>query len=419
MSLRRTILVSLLLCLAQRAVAMSADEKVALVSRVYGLTTKICDASMSNPPNEKKVNAGRVLFESTALSGNRDIACRNCHLDSFGTSDGLPIAVGVGGKGEGYARYRNGDGALVQRNAFSLRGRGDAIFTAFFWDGRVQAEENGRLVTQFGDAIAGKFNSPLAVAAILPLIERDEFIGKTSILFENDIQHAVGDHVYYERYTALSESLRSRFLRPDSHEDREVAHAFKEMGTKLEELDLADIGHALAAFIRQEFPCRTSNWDRYLQGDRRALSQRQKEGALLFFGKGRCASCHAGPFFSDFEYHSIGAPQGFFGPHTRHRDIGRAAVTHRVEGLFQFRTPPLTDVAETAPYGHNGAFPTLREIVVHHFNPLSFYLDNRDYWEADYYQVGKLISSRDPILTTIDLSTNDEVESILEFLEAL
>lgn len=394
---------------------MDLDEKLALVKRVYSLEPKTC----APPETESRsFEAGKALFESVSLSGDRDISCSSCHLDRFGSADGLPLAIGVGATGEGTVRYRSEKGTLVQRNTFSLKGRGSPEFTAFFWDGKAQ-NEDGRLITQFGDQIDGRFSSLLAVAAILPVIERDEFMGKTGYVSDNDIQFNASDKVYYDRYVAVSAALRKRFARSINEEDRKVAQLIKVAGVDLDHLELADIGNLLATFIVVNFPCEQSPWDRYLSGDNSALSEEQKEGAVLFFGKGRCATCHSGPFFSDFDFHSIGSPQGGFGPHSRHRDIGRAGVTHRTEDLYLFRTPPLIGVRETPPYGHSGSFENLRSVVVHHFNPLEIYVSRKDYYVTDRFVMGKLLGTRDPVLMTIDFGTDDEVDRLLEFLQAL
>jgi len=99
------------------------------------------------------------------------------------------------------------------------------------------------------------------------------------------------------------------------------------------------------------------------------------QGMILFFGKAKCASCHSGPLLSDQDFHAIGLPP--FGPgRTRRfdpaaRDVGRMGETDRLDDAYRFRTPMLRNVELTAPYGHNGAYPTLEEVVRHHIAPKS------------------------------------------------
>lgn len=410
---------ALFFLLVQHAASGSdLDARLDLVARVYALAPKVCESSLESFTSKTELRVGELLFEAKSLSGDRDISCSSCHLDQFGSADGLPLAVGVGGIGEGHDRLYANQGTLVQRNAISLFGRGSSEFSSFFWDGKVQVVD-GRVITQFGDQLPEIFQSPLAVAAILPLIERDEFIGTSSTLRPNEIEEAVEDKLYFQRYEAVSKAIRQRLLQPATDGDRELADGLSDAGILLSEFELAHAGNLLAKFIAEKFRCQPSNWDRYLDGARSALSEEQKRGAILFYGKGRCASCHLGGFFSDFSFHSIGTPQGFFGPHSRHRDIGRAAVTHSSDDLFFFRTPPLIDVKSTRPYGHNGAFETMSEVVIHHFNPLEFYIKKSDYRSSDFFRQAKLIDSRHSILSTIDLESEDELAEILSFLESI
>jgi len=407
----------LLLLLVSNAGAMELDDQLSLVLKVYQLEAKVCP---KNDQQQKtaQIRAGEMLFNSVVISGNRDIACAHCHLDEFGSADGLAISVGVGGKGKGFDRIYGETGVLVQRNALSLVGRANHAFTAYFWDGKVQ-QANQQIYSQFGDKINKKLSSPLAVAAIMPLVERDEFLGESGLFAANDFQWAVKDAYYYARYQSLSDALRKRLLKPETRNEEELTQALSEAEVTLSDLTLADVGNLLAEFIAFRFPCEENAWDRYIKGEYSALTRKQKEGALLFYGKGRCASCHTGFFFSDFKYHSIGTPQGAFGPHSRHRDLGRAGVTQRRTDLYLFRTPPLTGVSKTSPYGHNGIFKTLREVVVHHFNPIAFYAANPDIQSLDYFVVGKLTGSRAEVLISIDLQTEEELLQLEEFLHVL
>ena len=126
--------------------------------------------------------------------------------------------------------------------------------------------------------------------------------------------------------------------------------------------------------VAAEWRSHDSPFDRYLQGDESALSAAQKRGMEVFYGRGRCSECHAGPLLSDQKFHALALP--VFGPgKTRRfdpqpRDVGRMAESDLLEDAYRFRTPMLRNVALTGPYGHNGAYPTLEGIVRHHLNPL-------------------------------------------------
>jgi cytochrome c peroxidase len=127
-----------------------------------------------------------------------------------------------------------------------------------------------------------------------------------------------------------------------------------------------------------------SAYDEYLGGDEGALSEAAIAGLELFEGKAGCASCHTGLTFSDDEFYVLDVPENqeiwsdplrhisfrrffrLFGvPNYRNltSDPGLYALTKEDEEWGAFRTAPLREVAQTAPYMHNGFFTTLEEVV--------------------------------------------------------
>ncbi|WP_085757414.1 hypothetical protein [Oceanicoccus sagamiensis] len=226
---------------------------------------------------------------------------------------------------------------------------------------------------------------------------------------------AVGDSLYQDKYKALSSAISNRVWA-----DKDLVSSLKRLGVDKDSFELADIGNALADFIAVKFSCPPSRWQSFLKGDKGALSTIEKKGAVAFFGKGRCAVCHTPPLFSDFKFHSIGVPQGDFGPHTRTRDLGRAGVTNKADDLYLFRTPPLIAVKDTAPYGHNGVFSTLESVVVHHVNPVQLFLDKPELMEGnDRYRLGRYLDARSELLRAIEVFSDDDLKSIISFLEAI
>jgi cytochrome c peroxidase len=103
---------------------------------------------------------------------------------------------------------------------------------------------------------------------------------------------------------------------------------------------------ALTAYLRSLRPPVTSF-------DLGTMSAAALRGQRLFQGKAGCISCHGGPLFTDNRLHNTLVPQV-----SGANDPG-AANPHGA-----FNTPTLRDVANTAPYMHNGVFKTLRAVVV-------------------------------------------------------
>jgi cytochrome c peroxidase len=103
----------------------------------------------------------------------------------------------------------------------------------------------------------------------------------------------------------------------------------------------------------------TSNapFDRYLRGEKNAISKEAKEGYGLFKSKG-CIVCHNGMNVGGNFYNKFGIFKD-----TNSSSLGRYNLTHREEDKFVFKVPSLRNVALTAPYMHDGRAKTLQEAI--------------------------------------------------------
>jgi cytochrome c peroxidase len=170
--------------------------------------------------------------------------------------------------------------------------------------------------------------------------------------------------------------------------------------------------------------------DKYLKGDKAALTAQQLAGMKLFNGKANCIACHNGALASDQAYYNIGVP-----PNKRWEEDGLAQITFRYElyakgvteemyrktkadpGFYfrsknkwdigKFRTPSLRYTMYTAPYMHNGAFYTLEE-VVDFYNKGGVDEEGRT---TDFPQ------TKSKLIKPLGL-TDKEKEDLLAFLEA-
>lgn len=121
-----------------------------------------------------------------------------------------------------------------------------------------------------------------------------------------------------------------------------------------------NLAKAIAAFERTVLSG-DAPYDRFKEGDEKALSDKAKEGMKLFFGKANCSSCHSGPSFTDNGFHNLGV--SFTGEQP---DAGREAITKLAGDKGSFKTPTLRDIARTAPYMHDGSLATLEEVVAYY-----------------------------------------------------
>lgn len=152
------------------------------------------------------------------------------------------------------------------------------------------------------------------------------------------------------------------------------------------------IAKALAAFERTLITG-PAPFDRYLAGERDALSFEARRGLELFVGDADCARCHHGPLLSDGEFYRLGVTS---------EDKGRAAVTGDAKDRGKFRTPSLRHVAETAPYMHDGSQPTLHRVVEFYLRGApttssGLPLDIEPLLDLSYSDIGSLVAFLDSL----------------------
>jgi cytochrome c peroxidase len=153
-------------------------------------------------------------------------------------------------------------------------------------------------------------------------------------------------------------SLEVQVLHP-IQDVREMDMTLREV-TARTGLQPQEIASALASYVRSILSG-DSPFDRFVGGDRRALSREQQAGLQLFRGKGNCTACHVGPTFTDESFHNTGI--AWREVDSTLRDEGRFLLTRRDDHKGAFKTPTLREVARTAPYMHDGSLATLEEVV--------------------------------------------------------
>ncbi|MDH7482116.1 MAG: cytochrome c peroxidase [Armatimonadota bacterium] len=155
------------------------------------------------------------------------------------------------------------------------------------------------------------------------------------------------------------------------------------------------LAKAIASFERT-IVTGESPYDKYLAGDKSAMSKSAIRGMELFNGKGHCNVCHSGPAFSDSRFHNLGV--GYV--NGKFKDVGRYGVTNDPKDMGAFLTPKLRAVALTPPYMHDGSEPTLEAVI-------------------ELYNKGGIPNPNlDPAMVPLGL-TVQEKEDLIEFMKAL
>jgi cytochrome c peroxidase len=324
--------------------------------------------------NEAKELLGRLLFFDKVLSGNMNISCATCHHPLAGTGDGLSLSVGEGAMGLGMTRD-TGTGAAavherVPRNAPHLFNIGAAEFTRMFHDGRVEVDPSAPsgFRTPAGALLPQTLEGVLAAQAMFPVTSATEMAGQAS---ENPIGAMAEAGDLPGVWEALAERLRGIpeyvALFEDAFDDVDAAA----------DITFAHAANAIAAWEAGAFRADRSPFDRFLRGDRSALSASEKKGMQLFYGRAGCSDCHSGALQTSHEFRGAAMPQigpgkgdNLPGYSDGHDDFGRARVTGNAAHRFQFRVPTLRNVAVTGPWGHDGAYDTLESAVRHMLDPL-------------------------------------------------
>jgi len=336
-------------------------------------------------PSEDKVELGRNLMFDKILSGNLNISCGTCHHSLTDTGDGLSLPVGEGGRGLGVTR-NVGSGAdlvieRVPRNAPPVWNLGDTSFHTMFHDGRVTTVGGDSFPsgckTPAGHNLPNNLENVLACQAMFPVTSATEMAGQAG---ENSIADAAAAG-NLAGPGGIWEQLAQRLQAIPEYVDMFKA-AFPGDVTSAGDITYAHAANAISAFEGVQWRADNSPFDQYIRGDKGAMSKNARKGMKLFYNgdnnKQSCASCHSGLYQSDNTFHAIAMPQIGSGRGSNspgktggHEDFGREQVTGDPNDTLKFRTPSLRNIALTAPYGHDGAYNTLRAVVEHHMDAVS------------------------------------------------
>jgi cytochrome c peroxidase len=368
----------------------------------------------------KKYILGQALFFDPILSTNNDISCATCHLVSNGTSDGLPKSLGTGGDGLGKTRLPKEIEERDLRNTQALWNRDDKSVISLFWDGRVEMlDPKDRVIrSPLKDLLPKSIENVLAAQALFPLVNAGEMFAHNCSKGEDGCLIDSKSYKTPEWISAVHTDILLKILggQLDAKSMNAVQTSYRELfkaaypKIPLKEIEVGLVGNAIAHFEEVAFATRDARWDKYIRGDDNALSESEVKGALLFYGKGQCYSCHRGAVFSDYLFHSLGIVS-YKSKEKELVDYGRYGVTGVMSDKFRFRTPALRNVTITGPYMHDGSVDSLSEAIEIHVNS--------DCRSENGLEVYCDENQRSELLQSIGELTGVEKGNILDFLFAL
>ena len=359
----------------------------------------------NNRFNPDRVELGRLLFFDPILSGEKDTACATCHLPTFGMADGRQLAAGTSGKGLGPDRVL-GFSAITGDTVISEPRHTMTIFNVAY-----NGDESG-LPSPKGFMLWDGKDRGLEAQALRPLIVRVELRGDAyprEMAVDSVLARLQSIPEYVELFNrafpAEADSVARQLPRLQCVHDQTPLQSVITRST---------FGRAISAFEREQNTVNTP-YDRYVAGDDAALSAAELRGLELFHDKGGCASCHSGPMFTDSSFRVQGVEQVGPGrgsattntgtPRPTGRDEGRFLNSGNREDIGAFRVVGLRQIAQTAPYMHDGALATLEDVI-------EFY----DRGGGDEATIDR--ESIDPGLRELGLSAQEK-QDLLAFMHAL
>jgi cytochrome c peroxidase len=315
-------------------------------------------AGVGNPLTEEKVELGKLLFHETALGRDavtegslRTFSCSTCHVAEAAFTAGASQGIADGGIGFG----EKGTGRIMDEENFAedeidaqgarpLSMLGVAYVTNSMWAGRFGAHGANAEV----EHVWGVFDPATEV----------NHLGLDGLEAQN-IEGTVTHRMSTDDYLLDTLGYRRFFDR-----------AFPDFQGEARYGRIA-VSFALSAYLRTILPDQAP-WQDWLRGEKLALTEQQKRGALLFFGKAGCYRCHDGPALNGNTFHAIGVDDlcdigGLRTSIDDTRNLGRGDFTRRVEDYYKFKVPQVYNTKDMPFYFHGSSKTTLRE-VVEYFN---------------------------------------------------
>ena len=411
------------------------------------------ETRLGRPIDPKLANLGQLLFFDRLVGLYTDNTCAGCHAPAAGFGDTQSIAIGVQNNlivGPDRTGPRN------QRRSPSVVNA--AFYPSLMWNGRFSAPSGNPFDNSQGFLFplpegAAKFpaNDPfvrhllVAQAHIPPteLVEVAGFNGTRGTIGPRFDPFDDGEGGVVPPPDAAG--FRNEPIRQDVLKRLNGNVQYRQLFGALfpdvaggAPIDFTMFGRAIAEFefsvVRADAPI-----DKFARGQTNAMSASEKRGALTFFGKGNCASCHAvggssNEMFSDFKMHVAGVPQIapifgvgkgnviFDGP-GEDEDFGLEQITGNPDDRYKFRSSPLRNVALQPAFFHNGAFTRLEDAIRHHldvFDSARHYNAARAGVEGDLrHRVGPIkpvLARIDPLLATPIRLSQHEFEDLVHFV---
>jgi cytochrome c peroxidase len=313
-----------------------------------------------NPLTREKIELGKQLFHESLFSTAGEFpittfeySCATCHHAEAGFQAGVAQGLGEGGEGFGF----KGEGRT--RNALCAPEKCDVqpIRTPTAMNGAFQP-----LMLWNGQFGVGGLNEGTEAQWTPGTPKAVNELGYQGL----EIQAIAGLAVHRIDFNALAVSSS-----PYKQAFDQVFQDFPES----ERYSNETAGLAIAAYERAMMS-NEAPFQKYLQGNTYALSDQEKEGAIIFFGKADCVHCHTGPALNKMEFHALGMNEfdpnevTFYNPDDP-TQFGRFSFTQVEEDRYRFKTPQLYNLRDVGFLGHGASFHSIREVLEYKNNAVA------------------------------------------------
>ncbi len=310
----------------------------------------------NNLITQAKVDLGALLFHETGLglspkhannAGN--FSCASCHFASAGFQAGTHQGIADGGMGFGM----NGEGRIAnpeyQNSELDVQpvrtpsALNIAYQEAILWNGQF-----GAVGVNAGTEASWTAGTPKA---------------KNHLGYEGTETQAIAaqDVHRLKMNDSICQNLNYKQLFDLAFPDSDPGVRYGQENT----------GLAIAAYERIIL-ANQAPFQLWLRGKENALSDQEKRGAILFFGKASCTSCHNGPNLANMEFYALGMKDLFETTETTYgansescENKGRYCFTKYDADLYKFKVPQLYNLADSPFYGHGASFRSVRDVVVY------------------------------------------------------
>jgi len=409
-----------------KAKSNDLDDGLSAVLNRHGFTGRIgssLEQRLGRKIDNQLADLGRNLFHDPIVGLNDDNSCSGCHSATAGFGDTQSMAIGVDNN---FIVGPDRHGPRNQRR--TPMAANTAFFPTLMWNSRFASLSNDPFDNTLGfifplpEGLTLSDKSHLLIAqAFIPPTERVEAAGFVFPGNNFDIRDEV--------IRRINESPAYRKL------FEQIFNDVKNGGVITYEMFAKAIAEFEFTLVFADAPI-----DQYARGQKNALTEDQKRGGLLFFGRANCVSCHAvsgqsNEMFSDFRQHVIGVPQiapvasdpaagnVVFDGAGQNEDFGLEQVTGDSNDRYKFRTSPIRNVALQPAFFHNGAFTRLEDAIRFHLNPPA---------EAPLYDaaaagvapdlrlslgpITPVLARLDPAMTTPVILSPDEFRQLVDFV---